>query len=270
MARTVHGIANMTQSFLTLSPTSQTERYAKFYDGWGSLRSLVRFDIRYRCRRLRDFLREAGLDECRLSTLEMGFGGGDLLRSLPKSWAITGAEISASAVEQVRADERFAHFRSAEFVPMIEDDPESLPRGPFDVVVSSHVLEHVASDDETLRAVGRRLVPGGLLLLFVPIEEPDYIRFHRRNYSLQSIAEVVSRAGFSVERVEGSMQINGHLWKLVTIPSRRGWPVVGPVVDALRCVSLSLFPHRAVLFLDRILDALGFGARQAFVVARKC
>lgn len=249
--------------------STQSVRYADFYSNWSFLRSIVRFDIRYRCNRLLAYLRDRRLDQRSLCVLDMGFGGGDILRCLPKHWSITGAEISASAVKNARGDERFGSFRRAHFVQIAEDDPDTLPPGPFDLIISSHVLEHVPNESATLAALRARLAPDGLLLLYVPIEEPDYIRFHRRNYSLQSIADTVARSGFDLVFVEGSMHINGHLWKLITVPSRREWPLLGPVVDAFRCSTLSLLPYGAVRMMDFALDALGFGARQAFVVAKR-
>ena len=64
-------------------------------------------------------------------------------------------------------------------------------------------------------------------------------------------------------------ELSGYLWKLVTIPSRRQWPVVGPWVDALGLGTLSSLPYRAVRAVDAALDAFGFGPRQALVVARR-
>jgi hypothetical protein len=120
-----------------------------------------------------------------------------------------------------------------------------------------------------LGALLRCLEPGGTLVVFVPIEEPDYILFHRRNYSLQSITERVEQAGFILQRVEGSMYVNGHVWKLLTIPSRRRWPVLGPAVDVIRTVSLGALSYPGLKRLDQALYRLGFGARQAMVVARR-
>ena len=65
------------------------------------------------------------------------------------------------------------------------------------------------------------------------------------------------------------MQINGHLWKYITIPSRRRWPVVKPIVDFLRLATLSLLPYRSIRTLDRALSHWGVGPRQALVLAVK-
>jgi len=252
----------------TVIDPSQTRRYADFYGHARELRRLVRFDVRYRCRRTHEVLAELGIPTENARVLDVGFGGGDLLASFPHTCTVVGADVSTSAVTAARNDARFAAFASARFVAVPEEDPEALPDGPFDLVVSAHALEHVPDDVATLRAIRKRLDRAGILVLFVPIEEPDYIPFHLRAYSLQSIAERVRLSGFDVLRLEGSMHVNGHVWKLVTIPSRRQWPMLGPAVDALRLGTLSLLGYRGVRVLDGALHRLGFGARQALVVAR--
>ena len=104
---------------------------------------------------------------------------------------------------------------------------------------------------------------------FVPVEEPDYILFHRRNYSVQSITERVEQAGLTLLFSEGSMYVNGHIWKWLTIPSRRRWPGIRHVADATRMLTLGSIPYPVLLRLDRLLFLLGAGARQALVIARK-
>lgn len=247
---------------------SQTHRYAEFYRRGRGLRQRFRFDVRFRCQRTHAVL--AALDIATTSTrvLDVGFGGGDLLASFPTTCTVHGVDVSQSAVDMARVDPRFAAFRHAAFDVVPEDDAEALPSGPFDIVTSAHALEHVPDDAATLAAIRDRLAPRGVLVLWVPIEEPDYIPFHLRAYSMQSIAERVRHSGFAPLVVEGSNHVNGHVWKLLTIPSRRAWPVVGPVVDALRLASLSMLGYRGQLRADGVLHRLGVGPRQALVVAR--
>lgn len=69
-----------------------------------------------------------------------------------------------------------------------------------------------------LQAIYQRLRPWGLFFLLVPIEEPNYIPFPVRNYSLESIVEPVESSNFKVLFREGSTRINGHMWKSINHP----------------------------------------------------
>jgi 2-polyprenyl-3-methyl-5-hydroxy-6-metoxy-1,4-benzoquinol methylase len=256
----------MSRSTLLLS---QTHRYGSFYSELARRLNRSRFDVSYRCRRLQAALAELEVSVEGRRVMDVGFGAGDLLASFPASCHLLGVDVSASAVDGARRDPRFRRYAAARFFTVPEAHPERLPEERAEIIVTSHVLEHVPNDALLLSALFDRLAPGGTLVVFVPIEEPDYIMFHRRNYSLQSIAERVEQAGFTLRRVEGSMYVNGHVWKLLTIPSRRRWPVCGPLVDALRMATLGALPHAALERLDRCLYHLGFGARQALVIAQR-
>jgi SAM-dependent methyltransferase len=248
---------------------SQTGRYAAFYSDIARRLGRLRFDVNYRVRRLQEVLAELGVPLESRTVMDFGFGAGELLSSFPCSCELIGVDVSASAVESARRDRHFARYASARFFTASEEHPERLPDVVADIVITSHVLEHVPDDRVMLSALFERVAPGGTLVVFVPIEEPDYIMFHRRNYSLQSISERVERAGFKLRRAEGSMYVNGHIWKLLTIPSRRRWPVFGTLADALRMSCLGALPYPALACVDQSLFRLGFGARQALVVAER-
>jgi len=253
----------------TTARTSQADVYRDFYRRRAWLRWLFRFDVRYRCRRLPEVLAELGIDVERRRVLDVGFGGGHLLRCFPDSCDLVGAEISSSAVEAARSDDRYEAWRSARFVELGEGKPDDVPEGPFDVILSSHTLEHVPDDRAALAEYAARLSPGGLLCVFVPVEEPGYNPDHVRVYSVTSISSLVAGAGFEVLHAEGSLSTNGGVWKLLTIPCRRRWPVLGPIADSFHFMALSLLPYEGHRFFDPLLEKAGFGPRQALVIARK-
>lgn len=248
---------------------SQTERYNNFYGKFETLRKIFRFDIRYRCRRIHEVLKTLNINTENISILDFGFGSGDLLCSFPENDSICGVDVSVSAVETALHKFCFCKFKTAQFFTVPENDPDKITEEKFDIVMSSHVIEHVADDAVLLKVMKKRLKDDGHLVLFAPIEEPNYIPFHVRNYSLETLRKTVENAGFEIVFSEGSMHINGHIWKIITIPSRKNWPVAGKIVNILRLFTLSMIPYRMIKIFDSILSSLGCGPRQGLVVAKK-
>lgn len=248
---------------------SQAERYCNFYGRFETLRKIFRFDIRYRCRRIHEVLRVLGISSENKTVLDFGFGSGDLLASFPENCSVCGVDVSASAVETARVNPVFNKFTNAEFYTVPEHDNDNCIHRKFDIVVSSHVIEHVDDDAVLLQALKERINDNGYLVLFAPVEEPGYIHFHVRNYSLGSLEKKVKESGLEIVFSEGSMNINGHIWKIITIPSRHNWPVLGKTVNSIRLFTLSLIPYTMVKILDKLLGMLGAGPRQAMIVARK-
>lgn len=248
---------------------SQAERYCNFYRSSGKLRRFFRFDIRYRCRRLHEVLDELSISTNGVSVLDFGFGAGDLLASFPKECSVCGVDVSPSAVETARNKEIFKKFRKAQFQTVPEHNNDEFIHEKFDLVLSSHVIEHVDDDEVLLNTLKSRLKDDGHLVLFAPVEEPGYIHFHVRNYSVETLSQKVKDCGFDIVFCEGSMNINGHIWKVITIPSRHNWPVLGKTVDSIRLFILSLIPYKMIKIMDRVLGALGAGPRQAMIIAKK-
>lgn len=248
---------------------SQLTRYNRFYSGLTLLERLVRFDIRYRVRRLHEVLDALGVETEGKRILDVGFGWGDMLASFPHSCSVVGCDISPSAVMRARLGATFHGFNSATFHRIHENDADSLPSALFDIILCSHVLEHVPDDDAVLRAMRARLAPDGVLIVFVPVEPPDYSPIHLRTYSVQSITERVVKQRLQLLHNEGSMYVEGHIFRILSIPTRRRWPVFRYVAAALKHITLSLPPYRLLKVVDRVLFRLGLPACQAMVVAAR-
>jgi SAM-dependent methyltransferase len=86
------------------------------------------------------------------------------------------------------------------------DDPTRFSSEQIDTVICLNVLEHVEDDDAGVRLMRDVLSPGGRLLLLVPYSQALYCNYdkqlgHFRRYTRTSVRDVVSRNGFTVERV---------------------------------------------------------------------
>ena len=138
------------------------------------------------------------IKERRPRILDVGCGTGANLELLARYGDVEGVDISQDALAFCRARglESVRHG-AAEKLPY-ED-------GEFDLVTSFDMVEHLDDDVAGLKEMRRVLRPGGRALLFVPAfmflwGVQDDVSHHRRRYTLPQLRDVVSRAGFEVER----------------------------------------------------------------------
>jgi SAM-dependent methyltransferase len=111
----------------------------------------------------------------------------------------------------------------------------------FDAVVIINVLEHIDDDAAMVTALHDLLVPGGVLLVFVPALQwlfgsLDTLVGHRRRYVRPQLRALIERAGFAVDDLR-------YFDALGVLP----WYVTGRVIRA------RLFNERAA----KIYDAVG-------------
>ena len=119
------------------------------------------------------------------------------------------------AVQGVEPDPAAAAVAKAHGLPVIESSIEqaSLPDDTFDVIVMSHVIEHVADPVAAFVAARRGLRPGGRLLVFTPNSESwGHALFGRSWYPLEpprhlhvfradNLIRCAERAGLQVRRM---------------------------------------------------------------------
>ena len=135
---------------------------------------------------------------------EVGAGIGTITRHLVESnreLSVVALEpagnVYASLASYAALTSRVSAHRQTlrEFLP-VQDEP-------LDAVVYLNVLEHIEDDAEELRLAAAALRPGGALLVFGPAlewlyGELDYRAGHYRRYSVASLREVASAAGFEI------------------------------------------------------------------------
>lgn len=158
-----------------------------------------------------------------LEVLDIGPGNGDSKKFIdalagPARW--TAIEVTPKYVE---ACKQLGYERIVEGVDL-ERDALPLPDASFDVVIASHVLEHLENAPMALAEWLRVLRPGGHLLIGVPMHPGwlaalarlKYRLFGRRPrqhclfFSMRSLKRFF--AGLTVERVWGFRLFSARKW----------------------------------------------------------
>lgn len=170
----------------------------------------------------------------RLRVLDLGCGNGSLTAQIAKQGHdVTGIDSSKTGVEHARASWPGVRFENHGF----EELTPELFGGPFDVVVSLEVIEHVYRPRDLLRTARSLLKPDGLLIVSTPYH--GYLknlaiaatgRFdhhvavhwdggHIKFFSVKSLTSLLADEGF----VDPHFEFGGRtrwLWKTMVCASR--------------------------------------------------
>ena len=194
-----------------------------------------------------------------VAVLDIGFGAGHSILALAARGAqCTGAEISLGAAQHVasraRARELTGTVRSA------VADGYNLPfvDCSFDLVVSSHVIEHLRDDVAAMREIGRVLCPGGSLILLVPNER--YVvgnELHYRHYTQVAIRELVECSGLRLQYRQDYRSSWDDIF--IALTNRRPFNVG---------VYLALPLLRQLFFVDEFCSR-HWGGRESILVLKK-
>jgi 2-polyprenyl-3-methyl-5-hydroxy-6-metoxy-1,4-benzoquinol methylase len=153
------------------------------------LHGALSFDQRSKTRPNLALLEPALRGRMKVRVLDYGSGFGTLLLGLPRhGFELYAYDLSERAVLQLIAAARYV---GREVRALRPDDQ-------VDVIVCSHVLEHVPSDSALLQRFAAALRPAGLLLVNVPINELWNDPKHARAYTEPALRELLEHAGFHV------------------------------------------------------------------------
>ncbi len=216
-------------------------------------------------------LRRTGIEQHGKRVLDIGFGSGEILFTFEPSCEIYGVDFSRNAVDGATRYAAKKGYRSAEFLPIdLDRDDLPFPDGGFDVVISSHTLEHLVDDERILKEMRRTLKDEGVAVIVIPINEGSYIDPHHvRRYTIESFRGLTKALDFQViyERE------NEYLWNIAGGFFLKNWHrrirLLGPLVSGLFNVPLALLPIQFHFLIDRTMKIFGFPPRQAVFVLKK-
>jgi SAM-dependent methyltransferase len=131
----------------------------------------------------------------------------------------------------------------------------------LDTIVALNVLEHIEDDENTLRSAREMLLPGGRLVLLVPALPLVYGRLdrelgHFRRYTRRSLAGVILRAGFRLDRLHYYNIVGSFGWFFVARVLRRRVIPVGQLRAFERLVPLLRHEDRVRLPFGQSLIAV--------------
>jgi SAM-dependent methyltransferase len=212
---------------------------------WFGLATIDHFWIR---RRFDVFRRLAGnLIPIAGEIAEIGCGHGLLQRQIEETYGreVTGFDLNEFALKQ-----SLARLSNIFCYDIHQQDPSLRQR--FDLVFLFDVLEHMADEDQFLRAVMFHLAPGGKLVLNVPAGKWAYSAYdeaagHVRRYSLRSLQDTARRNRLQIAK--------SSYWGLPLAPTlllRRLWLLGKRDRDRDKIISEGFSPRTKVL--NRLLS----------------
>lgn len=134
-----------------------------------------------------------------LRILDAGCGTGQMLKCLEAHGDAIGLDTSSQAIG-------YARERGVKRLVQGSITAPPFRAGSFDCVVSLDVIEHVDDDIGILKKLHEVVKPGGFLVITVPAfktlwSEHDEINQHKRRYRANELSELITDAGFDIQRV---------------------------------------------------------------------
>ncbi len=188
-------------------------------------------------------LKEAGFRDGGKDILDIGFGFGLTTFMFQKTNRITGVEIAPSAVDHAQWKAKKLGYEDARFLTYSGNGAIPLPSGAYDLIICSHVLEHVPDDDLFLKEIKRMMKSDGFAFLNIPINEDYFLDpRHVRKYTVSGFLDQVRSHGFKVVySYEGDRVWNTFGW-FFEKDYHNKVPVAGFVLSSLFNVFFSSVP----------------------------
>lgn len=153
------------------------------------------------------FLVKEGVQKRAVSILDIGAGHGFFGWAASESRAVDLKEYYAVEADQVFRKSLEKTWRG--FRPGIEFQVKnslSEVNGKFDVIVLSHVLEHLSDPSVMLRQVTQKLSADGLLFIEVPNKDYRFKKYlfpHVLFFDSRSLRSIIEKNGLSIDVLEG-------------------------------------------------------------------
>lgn len=228
----------------------------------------LRYDTQVKRKTCLHLVRKSRRSLSNQKVLEIGFGSGATLFSFNRNCEIVGIELSKSAVNQAIRNANKIGFEKFHF-HLVDSSKIQYPDNYFDIVIASHVLEHVEDDKNLLDEIYRVLKLNGIVVILVPINEKYQDPNHFRQYTSREIGLLAQECNFNVYyKIE-----NERLFHLVDRLYFEGystrWKHLSPAIKVIFNVPTALMPFPVNSAIEGLMKKIGYLPRQAGLVLVK-
>jgi ubiquinone/menaquinone biosynthesis C-methylase UbiE len=227
-----------------------------------------RYDTQVKRKTCLYLLRQAERSLNNQRVLEIGFGSGAVLFSFDPSCEIFGLEISRSAVAHAEQKSKKLGYKTAKF-GTTDGDILPYPDRYFDVLIASHVIEHVESDRKLLAEINRVLKPQGVAVILIPINENYDDPNHVHHYTSLGFVELAKECLLDVKYQLENELLFHIVEKFYFEEYNYRWKILGPLIAMLFNFPTSILPFRVYQKIDRGMMALGYKPRQLGCILTK-
>jgi 2-polyprenyl-3-methyl-5-hydroxy-6-metoxy-1,4-benzoquinol methylase len=206
----------------------------------------------------------------KVSILDYGFGAGTFFHYCPRNALLHGVEqdsLHVSSVSQTLIEKGFAHV-DLQRLDLDNWENHPLLKKKYDIILCSHVLEHLPSPVTFLKRLNACLKPNGVFLGLVPLNERVLNTHHTQHLSGEKIQGWINEVGWqTTQYVEADPWI---YWVQPLYNATSGWKH-----KAAQILSLSLGipatllgPHRWHQLGKKFSSLTGSQPTQAAFIAR--
>lgn len=202
----------------------------------------------------------------RKEILDIGCGVGTLAFYLAsKGNKVRGVDISEKAITTCKESAKSLNLHTLTSFKVM-NFPKEIPRGKFDFILCSEVIEHLKDDNLAIKKIYFLLKPGGIAIISTPSVNAPLYRFglakefdekvgHLRRYLVEDLVNMAQKCNFKVLQTR---KTEGILRNFLFIN-----PIAGKFVRFIKFYISDL-----VTIIDNSLIKL-FGESQIFIVLQK-
>ncbi|MHB8580426.1 MAG: class I SAM-dependent methyltransferase [Ignavibacteriaceae bacterium] len=242
------------KSFYNQLVIESNDFYIAYYNkpGWWFK---FRYDTQYKVKSALFALRKVKFNDARKNIFEFGFGSGELLLRFHRASGIYGIEISPIAIDKMKNKMSKGKKIVNDFKLANKNDIYSFQKYGFDLIIASHVIEHLENTDEFIAQICYLMKDNGIVLIQIPINEEFKDPKHVKEFSTASLINYFEKKGF---RCLISFE-NEFVFHFVEALYRRNiegsWSFTDNFKRILFNFVFALLPYKVCQIIDEIISS---------------